>query len=287
MALAGDSGSGSLARDPEARAGGRRPSSVLPRLDLDRWLAALAVPAAPHRGAGQACAAQRRADDASGGASVLDALTAKLSLEAAEVIYNKQPVRNVAIELDAQGRRGRRAEARRDPAGRHGAAGAARPCRAIRRGRRSPAISAWSGPSCARRCDWLAVDVSSVPANKLTRLSLKGRLGSNGGNVQVSDAVFELDDVKGSGGVVVTFSVPLSIVTQLEIDTIDLDSFLAKPADGQKKPPATAPATTAARPARGRPIARAEAQGRPGRSTTRRRSAASTSISPSRAARSS
>ena len=48
---------------------------------------------------------------------------------------------------------------------------------------------------------------------------------------------------------VVTFSVPLSIVTRLEIDTVDLDSFLAKPADGQKKPPATAPATTAARPA--------------------------------------
>ena len=52
-----------------------------------------------------------------------------------------------------------------------------------------------------------------------------------------------------TGGVVVTFSVPLSIVTRLEIDTIDLDFFLAKPADGQKKPTATAPATTAARPA--------------------------------------
>ncbi len=36
-------------------------------------------------------------------------------------------------------------------------------------------------------------------------------MSSDGGNVQVSDAVFELDDLKGSGGITVTFSVPLSI----------------------------------------------------------------------------
>ncbi len=89
-----------------------------------------------------------------------------------------------------------------------------------------------------------------MPANKLSRLSLKGRLGSNGGKVEVNDAAFELDEVKGTGGVTVTFSVPLSIVTRLEIDTIDVDSFLAKPAEGRKKAAATAtaPATTTAKP---------------------------------------
>ena len=41
-------------------------------------------------------------------------------------------------------------------------------------------------------------------------------MSSDGGNVQVSDAVFELDDLKGSGGITVTFSVPLSVVMQVE-----------------------------------------------------------------------
>ena len=77
-------------------------------------------------------------------------------------------------------------------------------------------------------------------------------MSSNGGNVQVSDAVFELDDLKGSGGITVTFSVPLSVVTQVELDTLDLDSFLAG-RTGQKKPAAAAaaPATAASRRAAG------------------------------------
>ena len=59
-------------------------------------------------------------------------------------------------------------------------------------------------------------------------------MASNGGNVQVSDAVFELDDLKGSGGIIVTFSVPLSVVMQVELDTLDLDSYLAAGAGRQE-----------------------------------------------------
>ena len=68
-------------------------------------------------------------------------------------------------------------------------------------------------------------------------------MASNGGNVQVSDAVFELDDLKGSGGIVVTFAVPLSIVTQVEFDTLDLDSFLVPASAAQG---ATAPVASSA-----------------------------------------
>ena len=75
-------------------------------------------------------------------------------------------------------------------------------------------------------------------------------MASTGGNVQVSDAVFELDDLKGSGGVVVTFGVPLSIVTHVEIDTLDLDSFLApagrRPEAGSALPAAPAAASAQA-----------------------------------------
>ena len=85
------------------------------------------------------------------------------------------------------------------------------------------------GPKLRETLAWLAVDVSSMPANKLTQLSVKGRMGSRGGNVQVSDAVFELDDLKGAGGIVVSFTVPLSVVTHVELGTLDLDSYVPPP----------------------------------------------------------
>jgi AsmA family len=241
MALAGDSGSGSIAvtLKPALAVEGK---VVVPKIDLDRTLAELAVASAPPAAGKPAPPA---APTTGSGASVLDALTAKLSIEAAEVIYNKQPIRNFAIELDAKG----------------GAVAvpkfaATLPGDMVLQARSTmsgdavkPTVAgdfSLVGPKLRDTLGWLAVDVSSVPANKLNRLSLKGRLGSNGGNVLVNDAVFELDEVKGAGGVVVTFSVPLSIVIRLEIDTIDLDSFLGRPADGQKKPPAASAAKTVA-----------------------------------------
>lgn len=242
MALAGDSGSGSLAvtLKPAPAVEGKL---VLPRLDLDRALAALSEPSTPVAGKPATAAAPTT----TGGVSVLDALTAKLSVEAAEVVYNKQAIRDVAIELDAKG--GTIAVPK---------LAATLPGDMMLQARSTmsgdparPTVAgdfSLVGPKLRETLDWLAVDVSAVPADKLRRLSLKGRLGSNGGNVQVNDAVFELDDVKGTGGVTVTFSVPLSIVTRLEIDTIDLDSFLAQPAAGQNKPTATAPAAATARP---------------------------------------
>src|SRR5882757_5202746 len=103
------------------------------------------------------------------------------------------------------------------------------------------------GPKLRETLAWLAVDVSAVPPTKLTRLSMKGKMSSNGGNVAVSDAVFELDDLKGTGGITVTFGIPLAVVTQLSLDTLDLDSFLtATPADKKPAPAAASPAATAA-----------------------------------------
>ena len=249
MALAGDSGSGSLAvtLKPEPAVEGR---VVLPRLDLDRALAALSEPStAPAAGkavptAGKA--ARASAPTTTGGASVLDTLSAKLSIEAPEVIYNKQAIRSVAIELDAKG--GTIAVPK---------LAAILPGDMVLQARSTmsgdpakPRVAgdfSLVGPKLRETLDWLAVDVSAVPADRLRRVSLKGRLDSNGGNVQVDDAVYELDDVKGSGGVTVTFSVPLSITTRLEIDAIDLDAYGVQSAAGQKK--AAAPAAAKARPA--------------------------------------
>ncbi len=152
----------------------------------------------------------------------------RLSLEIGELIYNKQPVRNIALELEARGGAVAVPKLTATLPGDHGAAGQVDHVGRSRRGRPSPAISAWSAE--AARDAGLARGrrlVGAAPTSS-RELSLKGRMASSGGgNVQVSDAVFELDDLKGSGGVVVTFSVPLSVVTQVSIDTLDLDSYLA------------------------------------------------------------
>ncbi|MBS0524607.1 MAG: AsmA family protein [Proteobacteria bacterium] len=233
LALAGDSGSGSIAVTLKpALAVDARLS--LPRIDLDRVLAGLSAPPPPATPGKPASAAT---PTSSGGASFLETLTAKISLDAAEVVYNKQSVRKVAIELDAKG----------------GAVAVPRlaatlpgdmvlQAQSTLSGRAVSGDFSLVGPKLRDTLAWLAIDTSSLPPNKLTRLSLKGQLGSSGGAVQVKNAAFELDDVKGTGGVTITFSVPLSIVTQIDIDSVDLDSYLAKPAGGDKKPAAPAPA---------------------------------------------
>ncbi|MDP1840799.1 MAG: AsmA family protein, partial [Reyranella sp.] len=258
LALGQDNGSGSLsvALKPALALDGKL---VVPRMDLDRWLAALARPATPAPGAAttappaapaaRTTPAAPAAPAATGGFPT--GLTAKLALDVGEVIYNKKPIRNVALELEARG--GAVAvpkltatlpgdmtlQARSTMTG-----DAARP--------QVSGEFSLVGPKLRETLAWLDVDVSSVPPAKLTRLSMKGKMSSTGGNVAVSDTVFELDDLKGSGGIAVTFSVPVSIVTNVAIDTVDLDSYIAPASASGQKPAAAAgvaPAASAARPA--------------------------------------
>ncbi len=246
MALGQDSGSGSLSvtLKPALALDGKL---KVPKLDLDRWLAALARPAAPAVATPPAMPAARPTT-APATSGIPANLTAKLAIDFAEIVYNKKPIRDVAVELEARG----------------GAVAVPKltatlpgdmtlQARSTMSGDPSrPAVSgdfSLLGPKLRETLAWLDVNVSDVPAAKLTRLSMKGKMSSTGGNVAVSDAVFELDDLKGSGGIAVTFGVPLSIVTNLAIDTVDLDSYIApagqKPASGASTFAAT-PATTPA-----------------------------------------
>lgn len=230
IALGQDSGSGSLsvALKPTLAVEGKL---AVPKLDLDRWLAAIqqSAPAA----ASSSPAAPSASAPAATSQSYLGDLTAKVAFEVGEVIYNKQPVRNVVLEIDAKG----------------GAVAvpkltATLPGDMVLQAQSTltgdaarPGVTgqfSLVGPKLRETLSWLAVDLSSVPPSKLQKLSLRGRMSSTGGNVQVSDAVFELDDLKGSGGVTVTFTVPLSIVTSVSLDTLDLDSFLVPVAVRQK-----------------------------------------------------
>lgn len=244
IALGADSGSGSLSvtLKPALAVDGK---IVVPRLDLDGWLATLARPATPASGA----AIVTPTAPATAASGFPTNLTARLALDVGEMIYNKKPVRSVAVELEARG----------------GAVAVPKlnatlpgdmtlQARSTMTGDASrPAVSgdfSLVGPKLRETLAWLDVDVSSIPAAKLTRLSMKGKMSSTGGNVAVSDAVFELDDLKGSGGITVAFTVPLTIVTNLAIDTVDLDSYIAPAAAGQKPAAAaSAPSASAAQPA--------------------------------------
>lgn len=249
LALGQDSGSGSLSVTLKP-ALGLDGKLIVPRLDLDRWLAALARPATAAPPATPAARTTPAPATPAAGGGFPTGLTAKLALDVGEVIYNKKPIRNVAVELEARG----------------GAVAvpklaATLPGDMVLQARSTmtgdaarPQVSgefSLLGPKLRETLTWLDVDVSSVSAAKLTRLSMKGKMSSTGGNVAVSDAVFELDDLKGSGGIAVTFGVPLSIVTNLAIDTVDLDSYIAPAAASGQKPAAAgaAPAASAARPA--------------------------------------
>jgi len=232
LALGEDSGSGSLGvvLKPALAVEAKVTAS---RIDLDRWLATIAVPplstaeavplAAPPLAAPTAPAATPapRAEP-----SWLASITAKLAFEAAEVIYNKKPIRNLALELEARG--GAVAVPKftvtlpGDLVVQAKSTMSGDPAR--------PTVSgdfSLVGPKLRETLSWLQVDVSAVAANKLTQLSVKGRMASNAGNVLVNDAVFELDDLKGAGGIVVSFTVPVSVVTRIEVETLDLDAFLA------------------------------------------------------------
>ena len=249
IALGQDNGSGNLAvtLKPKLSVEGK---VAVPKLDLDKWLAAVARPAAAATPPPAPPAANQAAvAPAASSGSLLGDVDSKLAFEIGEVIYNKKPVRNVVLDLES------RAGAVAVPK-----LSATLPGDMVLQARSTmtgdaarPQVSgefSLTGPKLRETLSWLEVDVSSVPASKLQKLNLKGRMASTGGNVTVSDAAFELDDLKGTGGVVVTFGVPLSIVTSLNIDTLDLDSFLA-PGPARQKPAASgAPAPAAASPQR-------------------------------------
>jgi uncharacterized protein involved in outer membrane biogenesis len=239
MALGDSSGTGALSvkLKPQLAVDGKL---VMAKLDLDKTLAGLAQPAAAAKAPAKPAPAPAPSSAAKGG-SILDGVNAHASIDIGEVTYNKQAIRNVALEVDARG--GVVAVPR---------LAATLPGDLVLQAKSSMTGGAVSGDfslagtKLRDTLKWLDVDVASVPANKLTSVSLKGRMSSANGNVAVSDAAFQLDDLKGTGGMLVTFSVPLSVVTHIEIDTLDVDSFMPKQAEAKKATPAAKPAAAPA-----------------------------------------
>jgi uncharacterized protein involved in outer membrane biogenesis len=240
-----DSGSGSITvtLEPMLAVDGKL---SIPKLDLDAWLAALSPAAhAETPSSAPASAGPTPARAGSNGGSLLAVLNAKLALDIGEIVYNKQPVRDVALELEARG----------------GAVAVPKLSAVLPGDMRVTAHSTLSGdaahpaatgefslfaPKLRETLKWLAIDVSSLPADRLTRLSVKGRMASRNGEVQVPNATVELDDLKATGGLTVTFSVPMSVTANVQLDTLDLDALIARSSPKAPAQPAAGPAVAAA-----------------------------------------
>lgn len=86
---------------------------------------------------------------------------------------------------------------------------------------------------------WLNVDVSQVPADRLNRLDFNGQITVTAdGNVQIANAVAQIDSTTAKGAVTLRRAPKLGIVADLDIDTINLDAYLPQPASGSHKPAA-------------------------------------------------
>lgn len=228
LALGDDSGTGSLAVTlvPGLTVEGKFAAT---RLDLDRWLAALVLPDDLKEAPAPATPAPTTPTAAQPVASWLAALTANLALEVKEVIYRGKAVRNLVLELQAKNGLVAvpkfNASLPGDLAIQATSALSGDPAR--------PTVSgsfSLEGQKLRETLAWLDVDVSSIPADKLNRLSMKGRMGSRAGTITVSDAAFGLDDLVGTGGILVTLAVPVSVVTHIALGKVDLDPYLP-PAD--------------------------------------------------------
>jgi uncharacterized protein involved in outer membrane biogenesis len=83
-----------------------------------------------------------------------------------------------------------------------------------------------AGPKLRDTLAWLGIDTSGVPADKLQKLDLKGKLASAANGLQIADLAIDLDGQPAKGSGAVTFAVPLTAVTTLQLDRFDLDAYM-------------------------------------------------------------
>ena len=216
MTMGAETASGTLALDQGATSS-LKGRVALPKIDLEKWLALLAKPGAfqPAQPAGKPTAPAKPSSLSPFPA----AMDVSLALEVAEVVYRKGTVRDLAVALEIH--KGvitvpqlkavlpgdMRVDATVEPSG---------------------ALSIM-GPRLRETLAWLEANPSGVPADKLQRLNLKGRLAATANGVQIADLVAELDGQRATGGGSVTFGTPLALSATLQADAFDLDGYLSPP----------------------------------------------------------
>ena len=264
MSMAGETAAGTLALE-EGKAPSLSGHVTLARIDAEKWLALLAVPGAfqpstPQTATPPAAAASPAAKPAPAAQAAKPAPTAPaaakpaapakspslspfpsemdvaLSLAITEVLYRKGTIRDLVLSLDIH--KGvitvpqfkavlpgdmvlqANATAPVTPA-----TAPAKPAPAAGAVQASGEIS-MAGPKLRDTLAWLGIDVSGVPAAKLQKLDLLGKLASTANGLQIADLAIDLDGQPAKGSGAVTFAVPLTAVTTLQLDRFDLDAYM-------------------------------------------------------------
>ncbi|MGQ3301663.1 AsmA family protein [Reyranella sp.] len=222
----------------------------LQKVDAEKWVALLsdpdalrpkpvAAPAAPPASA----AAPAKAAAAPARASLSPfppEFTVLISIDAKEVSYRNGSARDVGLAVEI--RNGVIAVPRLsatlpgDMVLKANAEAAAPPAPAVpasKPGAAPPVQSAGqfslTGPRLRETLAWLAIDTSGVPAGKLQTLAIDGKVASTANSLQISDLAMELDGQRATGSGSITFGVPLTVATSVQLDRFDLDAYLPQP----------------------------------------------------------
>jgi len=248
MSMGGETATGTLALEE-----GTTPSLAgqvtLPKVDVEKWLALLAVPGAFQPSA-SATSVPAAASAPQAAKPALPANPASLSpfpvqmnvslvLDIAEVLYRKGTVRDLALAIEIHngvitfphlkavlpGDMVLQANAAAPPAPAIAPAAPAKPAAPANAVQGSGDISL-AGPKLRDTLAWLEIDTSGVPADKLQKLDLKGKLASTASGVQIGDLVVDLDGQQATGSGAVSFLLPLTATATLQLDRFDLDAYM-------------------------------------------------------------
>jgi uncharacterized protein involved in outer membrane biogenesis len=225
--LGGDSAAGTLALTH-----GKQPSLQgklsLRRVDLDKWLELLAQPGVflpkttPPAPAAKPAPPAKPAVPTTGLSPFPPQLGVDLALDVAETTFRKGTIRDLDLALQIRngaitvphlkatlpGEMLVQADAAVDAAG------------------KGAGTFTLAGSKLRDTLAWLEVDASGVPQDKLQSVSVKGKLASAAGSVNVTDATLELDGQPAKGSGVLTFGPPFTVSATVDVDRFDLDAYL-------------------------------------------------------------
>lgn len=118
-----------------------------------------------------------------------------------------------------------------------------------------------TGPRLRETLAWLAIDTSGVPAGKLQTLAIEGKVAATANSLQISDLAMDLDGQRATGSGSITFGIPLTVSTSVQLDSFDLDAYLPPPREASivadpaaSTAPPSAPAATTPAPDKTLPV---------------------------------
>lgn len=163
-----------------------------------------------------------------------------VALDAAEVVYRKRVVRDVAVSVEiAKGAISLPRIAAVLPGDlilKASIAGPTQPAGEI----------SLSGPKLRETLDWLGVETPPMPVGRLQSLELQGKLAQTVTGLQANDLVFSIDGQKGTGSASAIVGAPVAVTAALQFDRLEIDPYVPKPTtEPQALPPTVAPAAAA------------------------------------------